>query len=93
MTNMYRNIINAQGLKALRKPVNVPDYHLMVGNAECLSPLPILVYQDYMTAEVANILPKTSNMSSEDIQADLKSGKLSIEDFFQNVYPLGNPIE
>lgn len=89
----YRNIIDRQALNVVRKNPDIPDYHLMVGQAEQLAPLPILVYQDYMTAEVAKMLPKTADMTAEEVQRKLKTGELTIDDFFQNVYPLGNPIE
>lgn len=88
----YKALLNAQALKILNKSVRVPDYHLMVGCAEDLEPQPIVVYQDFMPTQMAQMLPDVDNMSYEEVQANLASGKLTINDFFQNVHPLGEPI-
>lgn len=89
----YRSIINRQALNVLTKIPDVPDFRLMVGNAEELHSLPILVFADYMPANTSAILPKTSELTYEEVQAQLATGKLSIDDFFTNTFPLGNPTE
>lgn len=89
----YRSIINGIGLAQIKQSVDIPDYHLMVGTAECLDGLPLYIYGDYMPIQTATVLPDVEKMTYEDVQQDLASGKLTINDFFQNVYPLGNAIE
>lgn len=88
----YRRLLNMQGLRALAVPCQIPDYRLMIGNAEDLSPQPIMVFTDFMPQQVAQALPDVTDMSYEDIQQDLASGKLTIDDFFTNVYPLGEAL-
>lgn len=89
----YRNIINRQALNVLSKSPQIPDNRLMVGVAEDLTPQPIVVFADYMPSNTAALLPKTTDLKYEDIQNMLANGELTIDDFFQNVYPLGNPTE
>ena len=88
----YRQMINGFGLLALGKPCQIPDYHLMIGTAEDLSSQPIMIFEDAMPKQVASMLPDIRDMDYEDVQSDLASGKLTIDDFFTNVYPLGDPI-
>lgn len=89
----YRNIIDRQALNIVSKSPQIPDNKLMVGNAESLHSLPILVFADYMPSQTSAILPNTADLSYEEVQQQLASGQLTIDDFFANVYPLGNPIE
>ena len=88
---MYRNIINAIALRQIKKPVEIPDYHLMVGTAEQLKSQPIVHYVDFMPKSTYDNLPNPE-MTFEEVQQNLASGTLTIDDFFQNVYPLGEPI-
>lgn len=88
----YRDILNRQGLNILKKPVQIPDSRLMIGHAEDLTPQPIVTYADYMPANVSALLPKTSDLSYEDVQGLLANGQLTIDDFFEGVYPLGDAV-
>lgn len=90
---MYRKLLNMFGMKTLSKPCMNPDNRLMIGASEDLSSQPIMVFADYMPSNTSALLPKTSDLSYEDVQELLASGQLTIDDFFQNVYPLGNPVE
>lgn len=92
MVKTYREMLNRQGLQALVEPVHIPDYHLMVGTAEDLSNQPIMVFKDYMPKTQAVNIARLENMSYEDIQQNLASGTLTINDFYQNVYPFGEPV-
>lgn len=89
---MYRQFLNKQGAKALLKSPDIPDFHLMVGEAEDLSSKPIMIYENVMPKQVAKYLPRMEDMSYEEVQQNLASGKLTIDDFFSNVYPLGEPL-
>ena len=88
----YRDVLNRQGFQSLHAPVQFPDYHLMVGDAEDLTSQPIIIWKDYIPKEQAVMLPDVDEMSYEEIQQNLASGKLTINDFFQNIYPLGEPL-
>lgn len=87
----YRGCINAQAMQVLAQTVHVPDYHLMVGSAEDLSSQPIVTYVDFMPKDVYKRLPD-NKMTFEQVQENLASGTLTIDDFYQNVYPLGDAI-
>ena len=41
---MYRQVLNAHALNNINRMPQIPDYHLMVGSAEELAPLPLLLY-------------------------------------------------
>lgn len=88
----YRTMLNMQGLRALARPCDIPDYHLMIGNAENLESQPVMVFEDFMPKQVAQTLPDVTDMSYEEIQQNLATGKLTIDDFFANVYPLGDAL-
>ena len=88
----YRDVLNRQGFQSLHTPVQFPDYHLMVGDAEDLTSQPTIIWQAYIPKEQAVMLPDVDEMSYEEIQQNLASGKLTINDFFQNIYPLGEPL-
>lgn len=87
----YRQLCNAQALQAVPSVVHTPDYHLMVGSAEDLSSQPIVTYVDFMPADVYRRLPN-AKMTYEETQENLRAGTLTIDDFYQNVYPLGDAI-
>lgn len=89
---MYRQMLNRQGLKALLKTPDIPDYHLMVGDAEDLASKPVMVFENVMPKQVAKYLPQMGDMSYEEVQQNLASGKLTIDDFFNNTYPLGEAL-
>lgn len=88
----YRSVVDAIALKTLQKRNDVPDYHLMVGDAEDLSSKPIMIFEEFMPKQTAKYLPNTSEMTYEDVQQNLASGKLTIDDFFANTYSFGDPI-
>lgn len=87
----YKNIQNMHALKSWLKDVKVPDYHLMVGASEDLSSQPIVHYVDFMPAPVYNMLPD-DKLTYEDVQKNLEAGTLTIDDFFGNVYSLGEAV-
>ena len=89
---MWRKIINQHALNTLSKNPQVADNRLMIGSAEDLTSQPIMIFADYMPASTSALLPNTSDLSYEEVQGMLASGQLTIDDFFQNVYPLGNPV-
>lgn len=88
----YRQILNMFGRKSLLKPVHVPDFDLMVGDAENLSSQPIILYEQAMPKQTYNALPNLSEMTYEEVQQDLASGKLSIDDFFLNTSTIQDAI-
>lgn len=89
---MYRQMLNHQGLKALVKTPDIPDYHLMIGHAEELSSQPIMIFENVMPKQMVKYLPQMGDMTYEEVQQNLASGKLTIDDFFTNTYPLGESL-
>lgn len=88
----YRAVVNRIGLNILTTAPSIPDYHLMIGSAEQLASQPIMTFEDFMPKQVAKLLPDITDMTYEDVQENLASGKLTINDFFTNVYPLGDAL-
>lgn len=86
----YQNL-GLHGFKHISKNCEIPDFHLMVGTAENLASQPIVNYVDFMPKTTYNLLPDPE-MSYEQIQENLASGTLTIDDFFANVEPLGDAI-
>lgn len=88
----YQQTLNQIAFNQIKKNVDIPDYHLMVGTAEELSSQPIMIFENVMPKQVYNALPNIEGMTYEQVQENLASGKLTIDDFFQNVYPMGDAI-
>lgn len=91
--NGYRGIINNFALNALIKPPNIPDFHLMVGSAETLAPLPLLVYEN---AKVPNEIVKNMNdmksKTSEEIAEAIADNNLEVNDLNWNIALLGSGL-
>lgn len=80
----YRKILNAQGLKNLSKLPQIPDYHLMVGSAENLGSLPIIVYEKGIPKEVSVMVQNMSEISDQEMAEKLTAGEISINDMMAN---------
>lgn len=92
---MYRNIINAFGLKAMIKNPQIPDYHLMVGSAEELGSLPLLVYTNTsVPKEVVDNMNRVSEMNNEQLYSALAYGGLEVNDLNYNIatLPIGEEV-
>ena len=88
----YQSTLNRIAFNQIKKNVDIPDYHLMIGTAEELASQPIMLSENIIPKHVYNALPNIDNMTYEEVQQNLSSGKLTIDDFFQNVYPMGDAI-
>lgn len=87
----YKSILNYIGLSQLLKPPDIPDYHLMVGSAECLESLPLAIYKDYLPAQAMALVEPLQNMSAEDVDPDLVGKTYTPNDFIYDDWFLGNP--
>jgi len=91
--NGYRGIINQFALNTLIKNPNIPDFHLMVGSAETLAPLPLLVYENAkVPTEVVQTLKAVSNSSSDEIAEAIANGSLEVNDLNWNTALLGSGL-
>ena len=87
----YNGILNNIALGLLAKPPNIPDFHLMVGTAEHLASLPLLVYQDYLNFVPQPLKPEFEQQKYEDVNTQAESG-LSQNDFIYNTYFIGDAL-
>ena len=88
----YREILNAHALGVLLNSPDIPDFHLMVGSAEELESLPLLIPQHKIPKEVADNLSKMDSLSNDQITNAIASGTLEINDFNGNTALLAGMI-
>ena len=89
----YRQIINGFAFNQLSKLPNIPDFHLMVGSAECLESLPVLVYENATVPnEVVENMKKVNNMTNEEIEQAINDNTLEVNDMNLNLATLGSGI-
>ena len=87
----YNGILNGIALGVLSKKAEIPDYHLMVGTAEHLASLPLLVYQDYLNFVPEPLKPEFTEQKYEDVNMQADAG-LSQNDFIYNTYFIGDAL-
>lgn len=86
----YRKVLNAIGFSQLAKPIDIPDYHLMVGVAEELSSQPITVFSTFTNGgqKKPTALP---NETVDDNDHAIGMPTVSEIDF-PNTFYLGSPL-
>lgn len=90
---MYRQVLNGFAIKSLAKRPNIPDFHLMVGSAECLESLPVLVYNNAsVPVEVVQNLQMANSMSNDEIAQAIADGNLEPDDLSWNKALLGSGL-
>ena len=91
--NGYRNILNNIAMSQVATVPNIPDFHLMVGSAECLDGLPLLVYENASVPNaVVQNMQSVSNLSNDEISEKIASGSLEVNDINLNLATLGGGI-
>lgn len=88
----YRKIINQFGLQQLTRNISIPDFHLMVGSAEYLASMPVLVYNDYLEAIPEPLQKPITDLNYEQAQAGMTNGELTVDDFVSNTFYIGSPL-
>ena len=89
----YRQVLNGIAMSQLSVSPNIPDFHLMVGSAECLEPLPILVYENASVPnEVVENMKTVNNMTNEQIEKAIENNQLEVNDMNWNLATLGSGI-
>ena len=88
----YRQTLDRIALSVLNRSPDIPDYHLMVGSAEELSPLPVLIPQHEIPKEVAQSLSKLDEIDNDTIAKLIDEQSLEINDFNGNTALLGGMI-
>lgn len=87
---MYRQTLDNFARGVLAKAPNIPDYHLMVGSAETLESLPVLVYENAKipTELVAGYTAIQQN-DPADIQQAIADNSLEVNDLSWNIALIG----
>lgn len=88
----YRQVLDSFALHTLMKNPDIPDYHLMVGSAEMMDSLPVMIYQDFVPAQYAPLVREMKDLSTEQIQEGFDSGQLTIDDFIDTTFFLGDAL-
>lgn len=88
----YKTYANAFALKQLIKKVDIPDMKLMIGSAECLEPLPLLIYKDLGVKQASAVMKPYNQLTYEEAAETLQGGGLTVNDFPGNTLYLGDAI-
>lgn len=88
----YRKIVNGIALGVLLKNPEIPDYHLMVGTAEHLDGVNLMISQTKIPQKVADGLEKVNTLSNEKIEDAIANNMLEINDYSSNNAILGSMI-
>lgn len=88
---MYRQVLNGFALQSLNKSVQIPDFHLMVGSAECLSSLPLQLnpVREVPNEIVQNFSKLTENNNNEEIAEMIANNQIEVNDLNVNIATLG----
>ena len=89
---VYKPIVNAIALHRLMRPIHIPDMDLMVGSAECLEPLPLLIYKDVGTKQGSPVMRPYHDLTLEEASEKLQGTSLTTDDFPGNTMYLGDPM-
>ena len=90
---MYRQVLNGFALNSLAKVPNIPDYHLMVGSAELLDSLPLLVYEKAkIPAGLVTNMKVVKELSNEELNEAIANNELEVNDVSWNLALLGNGL-
>lgn len=89
----YNAILNKFALNTLTKPPNIPDFHLMVGSAETLAPLPLLVYESAkVPSELVQNMHTIQSKTSTEIADAIANNNLEVNDLNWNVALIGSGL-
>lgn len=75
----YAKILNAQLKKAFTNPLWIPDFRCMVGSAEHLAPVAVLVPQ--IRPKTPDAVKDTNDIPYERLQTNIDGVSLSKDDF------------
>ena len=88
----YRGVLNNIALSVLTKAPDIPDFHLMVGTAEELDGLPLVIPQTTIPKKVAENLDNVTTLSNEDIYNSLANNVLEVNDYNGNTAIIAEKI-
>ena len=86
----YMSVLNAHAMNILGQQPSIPDYHLMVGSAEHLAPLPLAIYQKTaIPTAIVESMEKFNDMTNEDIVNAINNNQLEVNDMNGNIALIG----
>lgn len=86
----YRSIIDGIALSQIQRVPDIPDYHLMIGSAEDLSPQPVTVYTNAkVPKEIVSGWEHLNKYNNEDIQQAIADGNLEVNDLASGMHLMG----
>ena len=88
----YRQTLDRIALAVLNRSPDIPAYHLMVGTAEDLAPLPVLIPHHEVPKEVAQSLTKLNDLDNDTVAKLVDEQSLEINDFNGNTALLAGMI-
>ena len=81
----YRQTLNGFALKQLVKPCEIPDYHLMVGSAEDLTPKDVVLYKNYVNKDLVVKQAELTHLADDEIERAINDNLLEVNDFNLNL--------
>lgn len=91
--NIYRKALDHIALGVLYKQPNIPDYHLMIGSAERLDGMPLMIYEQTAVPSVlVGSMNELSKKSSTDIELAIQNNSLEVNDMNMAVIMIGNGL-
>ena len=88
----YKQNINRQAYNVLNKLPEVPDYHLMIGNAEELNTVPVLVTKTYVPKYAVKTQADISTATDDEIAYMLENNIIEVNDLNANVMSIGEGL-
>ena len=88
----YKQMLNRQAYNQFNKLPNVADYHLMIGDAEELAPMPTLVLQSYVPKQIIQGQADISKLTDEEIAFAIENNILEPNDFNSNIATIGEGL-
>ena len=89
----YRQVLDRFALNNLIKKPNIPDFHLMIGTAECLDGQPITVYEESkIPAYLMQNYREVKELNSDDVALSIANNSLEVNDLNWNVALIGSGL-
>lgn len=89
----YRQVIDAFALQSLLQAPEIPDYHLMIGSAEELAPLPLMLYaRANVPKQIVQGWDNLKDLSSDQVESLINNQQLEVNDLNYNLAFIGNGL-
>lgn len=88
----YRGILDNIGYNARVKKPEIPDMRLMIGTAENLASVPLILYNDFNMYIPTPLQKPIEQMKVEEVATKLDGTTFTVNDFVNNDFFLGNAV-